>query len=347
MELRISTLDGGLIVRLSGKGDRKAVEQIQKALQSAEAKHVVFECAGVEYFNSTALGYFINLSDALRKIGGSVSFCRVSRRLKTAFDLLGLEEFFEFYPDEAKAADALRGVATDADVPEEWARGEIVLPSWLDDTPPLDHPRWIAFLQAAGEAAILEACSRAGVPPRGSLTQIARSLLTHFRTAEELLASFAPATIGKIGATLGVPGGIPAIVEFVHRSTAESLAVRPKAFDAESALRAVRMPKTVKTEAAARSAISSALGKAYRVARGKPVGTVKADLEVEGMYGLVVRMGPALTAARMATTLGSLLLLSGKYAKGTLCLITLGRVASDDELQPALERIGVRWIPLA
>lgn len=341
--------EGALVLRLSGKGERKAIAEIQKALGEDSPRHVIFDCADVDMFDSTAFGFFINLANARNKAGGSVSFCRVSKRLKLAFDLLGLEDLFPFHPNEISALKALpMPQAEFTEIEEGWTPGPIVLPSWMDEEPettPLDHPRWLALLQAAtlnvGPETVRMIGARAGLPARGSVSQTIRALLSHFRSPEDLLASFDEATLASIGRMYGLSAPWAASIrDHVHRSTAEELA-SVGSRDAIAAVRQLRPPRTLKTDAAARTWIAGQLARS--LGRTQVV-RKHADIDVDGSYGFLVRRAGGLVPAKFATLLGSLLLLTGVYAKEHVALVVLGSMPQD--LKPWIERIGARWVEL-
>src|SRR5215831_18464993 len=84
---------GAAFLRLSGAGGPRAARCLQSAVQPLLAegkKDFLFDCAAVTYFNSTSLGYFINLADTIRDAGGTLSFCRMPKKVRTTFDLLSL-----------------------------------------------------------------------------------------------------------------------------------------------------------------------------------------------------------------------------------------------------------------
>lgn len=331
-------MEGALLLRLAGKGERKAVAQIQEAL--GDARHVIFDCAAVDMFDSAAFGFFINLAKAV----GSVAFCRVSKRLKLAFELLGIDDLFAFHPNETSALKSIRlPEAQFQEIEEAWTPGPIVLPSWMDEEPattPLDHPRWLALLQTAVEPETVRMLgARAGLPARDSVSHTIRSLLAHFRSPEDLLASFDEGTLERIGRRYGLkPPWTAAILEHVHRSTAETLA---STGDVIATVRQLRPPRTLKTDAAARTWIA---GQLARTLGRKEVVRKHADIDVDGNCGLLVRIGSGLLPARFATLLGTLLLLTGVYAKDRVVLVVVGTMPPD--LKPWIERIGSRWVEL-
>ncbi|HVR86798.1 MAG TPA: STAS domain-containing protein [Planctomycetota bacterium] len=261
LELETSPLEdipGAALVRISGKGGRAAVRRLQDAVQPLLAQgttYFLFDCAKVEFFNSTALGFLINLADAARKAGGTIAFCRLRRRVELAFDLLGLKDFFEFYPDPSGFIQHLQSVARTPEPPLDPATAPdegpptpeapspvdllIALPGWLEEadrptSPPIDHLRWAGLLQAVvhryGTGTLEEVCRRSGVSSEGPPSKVIRGILKNFRTPEDLLRYFDEQLFTRICGLYGISvlGGkesrISAVVSFVRESTTEKLA---------------------------------------------------------------------------------------------------------------------------
>src|SRR5579883_407548 len=88
---------GGVLLRLSGKGGNAIIRELQETLQPLLAKgtkYFLFDCKGLEFFNSAAFGYLTNLSDSLQGAGGRVALCRVPLNVQVAFEYMGLKDFF-------------------------------------------------------------------------------------------------------------------------------------------------------------------------------------------------------------------------------------------------------------
>jgi anti-anti-sigma factor len=254
----IEELPNAALLSVSGKGGSAAVRNLQEAIQPLLAEgttHFLFDCAKVDFFNSTALGYLINLADAARKAGGNIAFCRIPRRVQLAFDLLGLKDFFEFYPEPSGFIERLKEAARPTVQFEELkldpAEGSptpepptpvdllVALPAWLEEAdrptaPPIDHLRWAALLQAVvhrfGVGSVAELCRRAGVSSEGPTSLVLRGVLKQFRTPEDLLRSFDEPLLAQVCVLCGISGSagkasrISAVVSFVHQSTTEILA---------------------------------------------------------------------------------------------------------------------------
>jgi anti-anti-sigma factor len=248
---------GAALLRLSGKGGKAAVRQLQDILQPLLArgtKFLLFDCGGLEFFDSTAFGYLTNLSDSLRKAGGIVALCRVPMNVQVAFDYMGLKEFFEFFRDESEAARSFQKLAgpilPGSQDPEQRARAgretpfppssvSFALPSWLENVdkpgpPPLDHLRWSALLQTVlrrlGPQSLAGIPRRANVPPDSPPSLVARAILRGLKSPEELLGLFDENTLGIISRLFGLPDAgskeelSQALIAFVQRTTTVSLA---------------------------------------------------------------------------------------------------------------------------
>jgi anti-sigma B factor antagonist len=221
-------IPGVALLRLSGKGGNAVVRKLQETLQPLLAKgtkNFLFDCAGLEFFNSSAFGYLTNLSDSLREAGGRVALCRVPMKVQVAFDYMGLKDFFQFFRDESEAARFFQKSAAPEDPVLPKSQGPLkravpgrgpesppspvsfALPSWLEDVdkpgpPPLDHLRWSALLQTVlrrlGPKALAGIPRRAIVPPDSPPSLVVRAILRGHQSPEELLGLFDEKTLGMI-----------------------------------------------------------------------------------------------------------------------------------------------------
>jgi anti-sigma B factor antagonist len=244
------------LIRLSGTAGHGIVRELQEVLQPLLAqgtKKLVVDCSQIEFFNSAAFGYLINLSDSLRDAGGAVVLCRVPINVQLAFDYLGLKDFFKFFPDESKAVLSFRKASPPKAAPlskpqtaREEARPEeppssmsFALPAWLDDVdkpgpPPLDHLRWSALLQIVlrrlGPESLAGITRRANVPAGAPPSLVARAILRGLRTPEDLLGQFDEDILGSVCRLFGLPEGggkeelTQSLISFVQQSNTESLA---------------------------------------------------------------------------------------------------------------------------
>ena len=251
---------GGALLRLSGKGGNAVVRKLQDIIQPLLAngkKIFLFDCSGLEFFNSLAFGYLTNLSDTLREAGGMVALCRVPMKVQVAFEYMGLKDFFVFFKDEAEAARSFQKRSAPKDpilpesrspreraVPESEAESppasvSFALPGWLEDVdkpgpPPLDHLRWSALLQTVlrrlGSQALAGIPRRAIVPPDSPPSLVARAILRGLQSPDELLGLFDEKTLGMISRLFGLPDAgakeelSQALIAFVNKTNTVSLA---------------------------------------------------------------------------------------------------------------------------
>jgi anti-anti-sigma factor len=244
------------LIRLSGTAGHGIVRELQEVIQPLLAqgtKKLVVDCSQIEFFNSAAFGYLINLSDSLRDAGGAVVLCRVPINVQLSFDYLGLKDFFDFFPDESKAVLSFRKASPPKAAPlpkprtarEEASPDEppssmsFALPAWLDDVdkpgpPPLDHLRWSALLQIVlrrlGPESLAGITRRANVPAGAAPSLVARAILRGLQTPEDLLGQFDENILRSVCRLFGLPeeGGneklTRALISFVQQSNTESLA---------------------------------------------------------------------------------------------------------------------------
>jgi anti-anti-sigma factor len=253
-------VQGGALLRLSGKGGNAVVRKLQDIIQPLLAngkKIFLIDCAALEFFNSLAFGYLTNLSDTLREAGGMVALCRVPMKVQVAFEYMGLKDFFVFFKDESEAARSFqeRAAPKDPILPQSRSRREpavpgtetdspassvsFALPAWLEDVdkpgpPPLDHLRWSALLQTVirrlGPQVLAGIPRRAIVPPDSPPSLIARAILRGLQSPDELLGIFDEKTLGMISRLFGLPDAGPkaelsqALIAFVDRTNTVSLA---------------------------------------------------------------------------------------------------------------------------
>jgi anti-anti-sigma factor len=295
--LKIGPLEGvpgGACLKLSGKGGRAAVRRLEEAIQpllERGTRRLLFDCGALEFFNSTALGYLIHLADHLRAAGGALAFSRVPKKVRMAFDLLGLQEFFRFFPDDQAAATYLfqgpppepaeerMEILADEDEPapepKETAGAPTALlaalPSWLDevDQPkqlPLDHPRWTILVKTLferlGTGSLQELCRRKGVSAAGPVAEVVRRILRSLGSPQEILDPFDEKTLGelvrifRLSAGSGKAARVKAIVAFVESSTTEAMSEFLRA-DRELAPPEAPVVPVEPTAAAVREALES------------------------------------------------------------------------------------------
>lgn len=86
-------------------------------LAANEHPAIIIDWAAVDFINPLAIGILLERKAAIERAGGSLSFARMSRFLRTIFWKYGMDEIFEIY---SSIEDAI------ASLEEEWSDGATV-----------------------------------------------------------------------------------------------------------------------------------------------------------------------------------------------------------------------------
>jgi anti-anti-sigma factor len=78
-------------------------------LNRMPARNVVVDLCRMDYSGSTALGFFIRLSKAVKDRGGRMALCNVSPREKEVLKGVHLDEMWCTYDSRQRALEAVRG----------------------------------------------------------------------------------------------------------------------------------------------------------------------------------------------------------------------------------------------
>ena len=102
--------DAGVkVVSLSGSLEARSISAInQVVLPLIEAGNVrlVFDCTGLRYVTSPALGILINYYKKTQAKGGDTKFFGLEENILEIFRIVGLTRTFDIHPDEASAVAA-------------------------------------------------------------------------------------------------------------------------------------------------------------------------------------------------------------------------------------------------
>ena len=90
-----------LVIRLQGRMDARAVEEIKGSFRQITEKRVLANLADVSFLDSSALGLIVSTLRRLRESGGDLALCCLSPQVKTIFELTRLHKVFEIYESEA------------------------------------------------------------------------------------------------------------------------------------------------------------------------------------------------------------------------------------------------------
>lgn len=112
IEVRVTDAGGHpavKIVALTGSLEARSISAInQVVLPLIETGHVrlVFDCTGLRYVTSPALGILINYFKKTQSAGGDTKFFGLEQNILEIFRIVGLTRTFDIHADEASAVAA-------------------------------------------------------------------------------------------------------------------------------------------------------------------------------------------------------------------------------------------------
>lgn len=78
-------------------------QQTMDTLMEQGIRHFVLDFRDVSYINSTGMGILVQYTDTCRHDKGNLVLLNVHQKVKVAFDILGLDEYFQMIKDKAEA----------------------------------------------------------------------------------------------------------------------------------------------------------------------------------------------------------------------------------------------------
>ncbi len=108
MEYQIERRDDILLLKLSGDITVYQLQQFKEALQAVKnqkhkVKNVIIDLAGIDYFDSLALGSLCDFSRQIREDGGDIRLVNMNKDVKLVFDLSYLSKVYEICDNMEKA----------------------------------------------------------------------------------------------------------------------------------------------------------------------------------------------------------------------------------------------------
>lgn len=118
IEFRLKNIRSGdgltaTLAELTGSIDATTVESfssVMDKLLEKGVKHLVLDCAGIKYINSTGLGILLKYVDAFSERSGGIVFTRVPQKVMLVMEMLGFNALFTIVADEAVALKSFAGV---------------------------------------------------------------------------------------------------------------------------------------------------------------------------------------------------------------------------------------------
>ena len=99
--IKVISLSGNLEARSIG-----AINQVVLPLIEAGSSRLVFDCSGLRYVTSPALGILINYYKKTQAAGGDTKFFGLEDNILEIFRIVGLTRTFDIHPDESSAVAA-------------------------------------------------------------------------------------------------------------------------------------------------------------------------------------------------------------------------------------------------
>jgi anti-sigma B factor antagonist len=102
--ITIFKLEGEIIDKNQTTG---LMERIDKLISSGK-KHIVLELAGLRYMNSSGLNVLVNILTKARNVGGDVSVCSLSAKVRDLLVVTKLDTIFHILPSVDEAIERLK-----------------------------------------------------------------------------------------------------------------------------------------------------------------------------------------------------------------------------------------------
>ncbi len=97
-QLKLVSAEEKLVISLSGEIDAATSEDFYAevtAIYNNDAKDVVFDCAALEFIDSTTLGTFVKIFKNLAADGHKLKLVNVRPRIKKLFEICALDKLME------------------------------------------------------------------------------------------------------------------------------------------------------------------------------------------------------------------------------------------------------------
>lgn len=98
-QVKLVSADDNLVVALAGEIDSATSEDMYAevyAMYSNDKKDVVFDCAALEFIDSTTLGTFVKIFKQLKADGNRLILKNLRPRIKKLFEICALDRIMEF-----------------------------------------------------------------------------------------------------------------------------------------------------------------------------------------------------------------------------------------------------------
>ena len=95
MEIREKTVDRNLLLELSGELDhhaaRKAMEEMEMAIDAAVPLKLVLDLGGVSFMDSSGIALLLRARRRMEALGGNLMVCHVPDQARRVLDAAGID----------------------------------------------------------------------------------------------------------------------------------------------------------------------------------------------------------------------------------------------------------------
>ncbi|MDR3729092.1 MAG: STAS domain-containing protein [Oscillospiraceae bacterium] len=95
MEIREKTVDRNLLLELSGELDhhaaRKAMEEMEMAIDAAVPLKLVLDLGGVTFMDSSGIALLLRARRRMEALGGNLMVCHVPDQARRVLDAAGID----------------------------------------------------------------------------------------------------------------------------------------------------------------------------------------------------------------------------------------------------------------
>ena len=95
MEIREKTVDRNLLLELSGELDhhaaRKAMEEMEMAIDAAVPLKLVLDLGGVTFMDSSGIALLLRARRRMEALGGTLMVCHVPDQARRVLDAAGID----------------------------------------------------------------------------------------------------------------------------------------------------------------------------------------------------------------------------------------------------------------
>jgi anti-anti-sigma factor len=96
LSIEVAHVDGSVVVRVSGEIDLVSAPTLEAALSDlGDGLHIVIDCAGVQFMDSTGLNLFVTEARRLSASGGSLHLRNTSFPVRHIVEITGLIQLLE------------------------------------------------------------------------------------------------------------------------------------------------------------------------------------------------------------------------------------------------------------